>query len=117
MVKRTGPTDRYKKELAVKLERTKSPIWEDVAEILLKPRRQKVEINLKRINRNAYDGETIVVPGKVMGDGEISKAVNVSAWKFTPSAEEKIKSAKGSVMSIDELLEKKPKGMNVRIMV
>ncbi len=117
MVKRTGPSERQKKELIVRLERTKVPIWKDVSEKLASPRRQKAEVNVKRINRNAEDGETIVVPGTVMGDGNMEKTVNVAAWKITPLAEEKIKKAKGAVMTIDELFEKNPKGSNVRIMV
>lgn len=36
-------------------------------------------------------------PVKIVGDGEISKAVTVSAHKFTKSAREKIEAAKGTV--------------------
>ena len=36
-------------------------------------------------------------PVKIMGDGEISKAVTVVAHKFTRSARQKIESAKGTV--------------------
>ena len=36
-------------------------------------------------------------PVKIVGDGEISKAVTVSAHKFTKTAREKIEAAKGSV--------------------
>ena len=36
-------------------------------------------------------------PIKILGDGEINKAVTVSAHKFTKSAREKIEAAKGSV--------------------
>ncbi|PKB66888.1 MAG: 50S ribosomal protein L15 [SAR202 cluster bacterium Io17-Chloro-G4] len=36
-------------------------------------------------------------PVKIVGDGEISKSVTVSAHKFTKTAREKIEAAKGSV--------------------
>ncbi len=36
-------------------------------------------------------------PVKIVGDGEITKAVTVAAHKFTRSAREKIEAAKGSV--------------------
>ncbi len=36
-------------------------------------------------------------PVKILGDGELSKAVTVSAHKFTRSAREKIEAAKGTV--------------------
>lgn len=37
------------------------------------------------------------LPVKIMGDGEISKALTVSAHKFTRSAREKIEAAQGTV--------------------
>ena len=117
MVKRTGPTDVYKRALISKLGKTKAPIWKDVAKKLRSPRGRKVEVNVKSISRHAKDGEVVVVPGVVLASGDINKKVNVAAWKFSPSAEKKIKAAKGATMSIEELMKKNPKGSNVRIMV
>jgi len=58
----------------------------------------------------------IIVPGKVLGSGVITKRVSVAAWKFSKSAREKIEKAGGRVMSIRELMSENPKGTNVRIM-
>ena len=117
MVKPTGPTNIYMQKLIGKLEKTKAPIWKDVAERLGGARRRKVEVNISDLNRHARDGETVVVPGVVLGAGEIGKAVSVAAWRFSGSAAEKIKNAKGSAMSIEELAEKNPKGSNVKIIM
>ena len=40
-------------------------------------------------------------PVKILGDGEISAALNVSAQKFSKSAKEKIEAAGGSVAEVD----------------
>jgi len=67
-------------------------------------------VNLDDLER--FDAETEVTPDlllekkvirdlddgvKILGDGEITKALNVKAHKFSKSAEEKIKAAGGTV--------------------
>ncbi|WP_296808138.1 50S ribosomal protein L18e [uncultured Methanobrevibacter sp.] len=59
--------------------------------------------------------ETILVPGKVLSNGELDKKVNVVALKFSAKAQEKIESAGGECISIDEIIETNPKGSNIRI--
>ena len=39
----------------------------------------------------------LTLPVKIVGDGEISKAVTVVASKFTKSAKDKIEAAKGTI--------------------
>ncbi|OGI15331.1 50S ribosomal protein L18e [Candidatus Micrarchaeota archaeon RBG_16_49_10] len=95
---------------------TNSDFLKDLAEKLNKPRRKRVEVNLVHIDRNTEKGETVVVPGIVLGYGNISKPLSIYAWKFSNNAEEKIASSKGKAMPIEELLEKNPKGTKVRIM-
>ena len=73
-------------------------------------------INLSDINRNVAADETILVPGKVLSNGELDKKVNVVALKFSAKAQEKIESAGGECISIDEIIEANPKGSNIRIM-
>jgi len=120
-MKRTGPTNPYLRKLIEDLRKKslelKAPIWKVVAEKLNNPRRGKIEVNLVSIERNAGKSKTIVVPGVVLGSGEITKPVNVAAWKFSPAAEEKIKKAKGSVLTIEELVKENPKGSGVKILV
>ena len=73
------------------------------------------EVNLSNINRHAEADETILVPGKVLSNGELDKKVNVVALKFSAKAQEKIESAGGECISIDEIIETNPKGSNIRI--
>ncbi len=119
MVKRTGPTNPCLKELIEELRKkfveTKAKIWRDVAEKLEKPRRKRVEVNVSRINRYAEENEEIVVPGVVLGAGSINKPVTVAAWRFSGGAKRKIEEAGGKAITIRELMEKNPKGSNVRI--
>lgn len=121
MVKRTGPTNVYLRQLVESLKkryyRENTPIWLAVVEKLEKPRRQKVEVNLSDIERNTQNGDTVVVPGCVLASGELTKSVNVAAWRFSEGAEQKIKKSKGKCMTIEELVKENPKGTGVKILV
>jgi len=121
MVKRTGPTNIYLRQLIdslkIKSRELKVPLWMEIAEKLEKPRRSRIEVNVVDIERNTEKNETVVVPGTVLSVGDLTKPVTVAAWKFTPTAEEKIKKAKGNCLTIEELLKEKPKGTDVKILV
>jgi large subunit ribosomal protein L18e len=93
-----------------------NPIWKAVARSLNRPRRKKYEVNLYRLEKYTKPNETIIVPGVVLGTGELTKPLKVAALKFSEKAEEKIKNSGGSCLSIEELAEKNPKGSKVRIM-
>lgn len=94
-----------------------APIWKDVAKKLANSRRNHAEINISRIQKHSRDNEVILVPGKVLGGGELSKAVSVAAVSFSESARRKIEGSGGKCLSIRELIEQNPGGSEVRIMV
>jgi large subunit ribosomal protein L18e len=58
----------------------------------------------------------VVVPGKVLGAGNLDHPVSVAAFSFSAEAKSKISKAKGKCLSISELIEDNPKGSNVKIM-
>jgi large subunit ribosomal protein L18e len=90
-------------------------IWLDVAEHLSKSKRQRVSVNLSRINRHTQRGNTIVVPGKVLATGTLNHAITVAAFSASEKAKEKLKAARGKYLSIPELVTKNPKGAKVKI--
>lgn len=94
----------------------KAPVWKAVARGLNRPNRKGYEVNLFTIEKSAKPRETIVVPGSVLGSGEIKKAINIAALRFSGNSRKKIEKAGGKCMAIEELLEKNPKGSRVRIM-
>jgi large subunit ribosomal protein L18e len=95
---------------------SKAPIWKAVAGLLNSPSRRRHEVNLYLLERNLEKRQVAVVPGVVLGEGEITKPVTVAAMKFSGEAEKKIRKAGGSCLTIAELLEKHPKGERVRIL-
>lgn len=94
----------------------KAPIWRDIAKRLEKPSRVWAEVNISRLAMYTKKGETLIVPGKLLGAGDIDYPVTVAAFKSTPGAKKKITEAGGTVLTIPELVSKHPKGNGVRIM-
>jgi len=90
-------------------------IWLDIAEYLSKSRSGRIAVNLSTINRNTKKSDVVVVPGKILGSGTINHAVTVASFGASEKAKEKLVSAKAKYLSIPELLEKNPKGTNVKI--
>ena len=97
-----GPENEELAKMIEALRRDKAPFWKSVARILAKPRRKRVAVNVSKIDKYAGDGDVVVVPGKVLGDGDINKPVVIAAFSFSKNAEEKIKKAGGKVMSLEE---------------
>ncbi|TAL47543.1 50S ribosomal protein L18e [archaeon] len=116
MAKRTGPTNAYLRKLIGQLKSGEAPIWKAVADKLSNPTRQRVEVNLSDISRNAGDASIVVIPGVVLGTGELKKGLTVASWKFSSAATEKIKAANGKTMTIEELVQENPKGTGVKVL-
>jgi large subunit ribosomal protein L18e len=93
---------------------TDAGIWQDVADRLEKPRRTHAEVNLGRIERYATEDETVIVPGKVLGSGVLTKEVTVAAVDFSGSAETKIEQV-GNAIHLEEALSNNPEGSDVRV--
>lgn len=98
------------------LMKTKKPFWRKVAYEMSRPRRQRVEVNLSKIDQYAPQEATVIVPGKVLGSGAISKKVTVAAFSFSESARKLIGSAGGRTLSIDGLHKTNPEGRGVMIL-
>ncbi len=90
-------------------------LWKRVASDLEKPTRQRRVVNVYKIDKFSKEKEVVIVPGKVLGLGELSHKVDVAAVSFSEDASEKI-SKNGTVMSIAELMKKNPEGKGVRIL-
>lgn len=93
----------------------RADIWYAVARELTKPSRKRRVVNVSRINRYTNTGEYVVVPGKVLGAGELDHPVVVAAFSFSRSAVEKIRGIGGRAITIFELLREKPDGSGVKI--
>ncbi len=113
---KTGTTNPNVKNLIQEIKevsaKEKSGFWKRISKELEKPRRNRREVNVQRINDNTKKGETVIVPGKVLGNGDLDHDVKVAALQFSEKACDKIKDR----LTIGELLKSNPKGKDVRIL-
>lgn len=120
MVKKLTKTNPNLIELIDKLyEKSRSEdaaIWRDVARRLERANRRTAEVNLSDIARHTEAGETVLIPGKVLSNGELTDKVDVVALKFSAKAQAKIENAGGECISIEDIMEANPKGSNIKIM-
>lgn len=92
----------------------KNPNWFRVAEVLASPRKNHKEINLEDLNK--IEGKTIVVCGKVLSQGDISKKYKIAALKFSEKAKEKLIKAGCEINSILNEIKKNPSAEGVEIL-
>lgn len=116
-MKRTGPTNFQLQQLLLDLETRsrQSKLWKRVLEDLNRPSRERRTVNIYKINQYARDGELVLVPGKVLSVGDITKRVQVAAVNFSSEARRKIEQARGKALTIQELIQQNPDGKKVRI--
>ncbi len=116
----TGTTDPNLQALIVELRRTseknKVGIWREVAKYLSVHSRKRTATNLSTVNKYSKEGEIIIIPGKLLGSGNIDHKITVSAWGTSASAKEKLLKAGGNYLPIPQLIKKYPKGNNIRIL-
>jgi large subunit ribosomal protein L18e len=92
-------------------------LWAKVAEEFQKPTRNSRSINLNKINHLTKENDIVIVPGKVLGNGELQHKITIAAFKISSQAHEKLKESKSEFYFLDDFIKNNPKVKNVRILV
>jgi large subunit ribosomal protein L18e len=89
------------------------PIWTVAAASLAAPKSIETIVNISRLSRIGDGKSPMFVPGKVLGTGLLDKKLIVGAFSFSDSAREKIASAGGEALEVQEFVDRYPKGSGV----
>ena len=73
-------------------------------------------MNLDQIDEKSKEGDTILVPGKVLGTGEVTKKLRIVAFSFSESARQKLKEKKCEMVTILEEIKVNPKAEGIKIL-
>lgn len=92
----------------------KNPAWIDVASVLTGSRRKRKNINLSEISNS--EGKIVVVPGKVLSQGDISKKIKVVALSFSEKAKEKLLKAGCETVLLKDEIKKNKEAKDVTIL-
>lgn len=93
-----------------------APIWTMASRLLRKSKRQRVAVNLSKVNRYSKSGDTILIPGKALSQGKLGHPVTLTAFTISSGTTDKVLAAGGRCLTIQELVAANPKGSNVRLM-
>tara|TARA_Y100000310_G_scaffold103202_1_gene101454 strand:- start:3807 stop:4181 length:375 start_codon:yes stop_codon:yes gene_type:complete len=90
--------------------------WLNVARILSGPRKNMINFNLGKINDKTNEGENVIIPGKVLSQGEINKKIKIIAFGFSEKAKEKLSRSKIEFSSINEEIKINPTAKGIKIL-
>ena len=90
-----------------------APLWKSIALKLESPSRNWPSVNISKLEFNVDKNSKVLVPGKLLGAGNITKKMTVSAYSFSESAKFKVESAGGKCLSYNEFMKSNPKGTDV----
>ncbi len=74
-----------------KLKNSKNEDYLKIARYLALPRRKTIIVNLDKINKYSKEKDIILVPGKVLGKGNLNHKIELIAFRIGESAEKKVK--------------------------
>lgn len=88
-------------------------LWKKVYRLVEVPSRRRHKVDLRKLETNTKDGDNVVVPGKVLSNGEMTHKINISAIEFSDNALKSLREADCKVMHIKEMVNSK----NVRVII
>jgi len=103
------------KELRQASKKNNAPIWLRLAELAMKPSRARRVMNLGQLDKFANDNDVIVVPGKVLGTGNISHKITLCSFSISTSGAKKVVQSRGKVVDFAQLIKSYPTGNGVKI--
>ena len=89
--------------------------WTPIVKILSGATRQHSSVNLSQIEEKTKLGDTVLILGKVLSEGNITKKIRICALSISYPAKEKLKSSKSEFATIAEEIKKNPKAEGVRV--
>ena len=103
------------KDLKQASAKNEAPIWAKLARLAMKPTSARRVVNLTKIDKLTKDNDVVVIPGKILGTGNISHKVTLCSFSISNSAAQKILDSGGQIISFSDMIEKFPTGKGVNI--
>lgn len=103
------------RELKTASTKNKAPIWLKLAQMVQGPSLTKRLVNIAKIGNVTKDNDVIIVPGKVLGTGNISHKVTLCSFSISTAAAKKIQDAGGKIITYSDMISKFPTGKGVKI--
>jgi len=82
-------------------------LWKRVLKLSEVPSRSRRTVNLYKINKYSKEGDNIIVPGKVLGEGQMDHSISITAMEYSERAKLNLKSNKCTVRKLEDILKEK----------
>ena len=90
--------------------------WLKTAYTLSGPTRLHSSVSLQKIDSEAKVGDTVLILGKVLSQGALSKKLVICALSISNAARVKLKESKSEFISIAEEIKKNPKAEGLKVL-
>lgn len=94
----------------------KNEKWMEISSSLSGLSNDRVVFNLDFIDKQVKTGETVVIPGKVLSMGELTKKIKIVALAASKSAIEKINKNGSTFTTIIEEIKSNPEAKGIKIL-
>jgi len=94
----------------------KNPSWLKLAKLLSISTRLHSSLNLSDIDAKTATGDTVLVPGKVLSGGDITKKIKICSFGISAPAKEKLKKTKSEWVPILDEIKKNQKAEGLKIL-
>jgi large subunit ribosomal protein L18e len=96
-------------------KQNKVAIWKAVIKEVSRSRSKRRQVNIGQLAQVTKDKEIVIVPGKILGSGDISHKLTIWCFAISEAATKKILDAGGKILALDNLIKKYPDGKGVRL--
>lgn len=93
----------------------KNASWVPIAKVLASSTKRYVSVNLSDIDSKTSAGDTVLIPGRVLSSGDITKKVRICSLGISSSAREKLKKTKSEYVSIAKEIQANPKAQGIKV--
>ena len=121
MQSRTKIKLHLRKKTSIELRQTiaealKNPNWKKFAQILASSTRKQSALNLFQIDKQTTPGDTVIIVGKVLSKGELTKQVSIVALSISQPALKKLPHSKSKFKTILEEIKSNKKAEGLKFL-
>lgn len=93
----------------------KQKAWHTIAQAVSNSTKNYSSVNLKEIERQTKMGDIVIVIGKVLSSGNLTKKIRICSLGISKEAREKLKESKSEFASIADEIKKNPKAEGIKL--
>jgi len=93
----------------------KNEPWSGIAKTLSGSTKNQSSVNLNQIDKESKVGDTVLIAGKVLSKGTLTKKIRIAALSISTPALQKLKESKSEFVTILSEISKNPKAEGLKL--